>query len=71
MFDFGFTDVRICRFADEKNKADDGNLLFHGETKMGVFCIGIIFCGAILHGFDTRLIAFRRRLIAFRKHFEG
>jgi hypothetical protein len=38
-----------------------GDWLFHGGTKMGVFCIGIIFCGAILHGFDTRLIAFRKR----------
>jgi hypothetical protein len=41
--------------------AGDVNLLFHCETIMGVFLSGLIFFDAILHRFDTRLIAFRKR----------
>jgi len=53
----------MCRCADEKNMADDGNLLFQGETKMGVFCIGTIFSMPFCTCFDGRLIAFRKRIV--------
>jgi len=67
--DVRMINVQICECADmrmKKDRAHDGNLLFHGETKMGVFCIGMIFFDDFLLVFDTRLIAFRRRLIVFR-----